>query len=166
MICSVEAIICIHVHVMWYALQSSVNKLPFIPTGKVKDVSTQATAVHPSIRSSDVLMLCYLTWDENATDSTHEYNTRKAAELGHKLQTFGNGVYLNEAAADPYNWKTDFWGSNYDRLSEIKKKWDPDNFLTCRYCVGYVENVVSSSVSQTACISVRLFYLIFALWSM
>jgi hypothetical protein len=24
------------------------------------------------------------------------------------------------------NWKQDFWGPNYPKLSEIKKKWDPD----------------------------------------
>ncbi|KAL1955726.1 hypothetical protein VTO42DRAFT_8124 [Malbranchea cinnamomea] len=36
------------------------------------------------------------------------------------------GAYVNEASAQNPNWKQDFWGSNYDRLSEIKTKYDPN----------------------------------------
>ncbi|KAL5010996.1 hypothetical protein ScPMuIL_013301 [Solemya velum] len=130
--------------------------------GKVKDVPTQATAVHPAFRSSDVSMTCYLAWSEKAPSFSKEFNVRKAAELGRKLQTFGNGVYVNEPGADLRNWQSDFWGSNYNRLREIKEKWDPDNFLTCRYCVGYIA-IVSSSGSQTACLAAIILSLVVAL---
>ncbi|PGG95888.1 hypothetical protein AJ79_09825 [Helicocarpus griseus UAMH5409] len=36
------------------------------------------------------------------------------------------GAYVNEASHENPNWKTDFWGSNYERLSEIKTKYDPN----------------------------------------
>jgi len=39
------------------------------------------------------------------------------------------GVYLNEASTNQTNWKQAFWGSNYDRLSEIKTKYDPNGLF-------------------------------------
>ncbi|KAL5011164.1 hypothetical protein ScPMuIL_013469 [Solemya velum] len=104
--------------------------------GKVKEVGTKETAVHPAFRSSDVSLTCGLSWPEDSSKELNYYYGMEARKLGEKLQTFGNGVYMNEPAADLEHWQQDFWGSNYDRLYEIKQKWDPDNFLTCRYCVG------------------------------
>ena len=36
------------------------------------------------------------------------------------------------------DWKVQFWGdaSNYNRLLDAKRKWDPDNFFWCHNCVG------------------------------
>jgi hypothetical protein len=47
-----------------------------------------------------------------------------------------SGAYINEA--DPYepNWQQAFWGSNYERLLEIKRKVDPADVLWCQPCVG------------------------------
>ncbi|KAE9984832.1 hypothetical protein EG328_008234 [Venturia inaequalis] len=36
------------------------------------------------------------------------------------------GAYANEAYPLEENWKTSFWGKNYERLSQIKTKYDPD----------------------------------------
>ncbi|TLD19356.1 Mitochondrial intermediate peptidase [Venturia nashicola] len=36
------------------------------------------------------------------------------------------GAYANEAYPLEENWKTSFWGKNYERLSKIKTKYDPD----------------------------------------
>ena len=60
----------------------------------------------------------------------------KAAELAPQLAVFGDGQYPNEANADLTNWQNEFWGSNYHRLLNIKRKWDPNNMFTCRECVG------------------------------
>jgi hypothetical protein len=36
------------------------------------------------------------------------------------------GAYVNEARAGVVpNWRTSFWGANYPRLAEVKKKYDP-----------------------------------------
>ncbi|KAF2395824.1 FAD-binding domain-containing protein [Trichodelitschia bisporula] len=35
------------------------------------------------------------------------------------------GAYLNEAWYGNPDWKKAFWGEHYDRLSQIKDKWDP-----------------------------------------
>jgi len=37
-----------------------------------------------------------------------------------------SGAYANEAYARTENWKTVFWGSNYEKLSAIKTKYDPE----------------------------------------
>ena len=34
------------------------------------------------------------------------------------------------------HWQDVFWGSNYKRLLEIKKRIDPQNLFTCNRCVG------------------------------
>jgi hypothetical protein len=39
------------------------------------------------------------------------------------------GAYANEASTKTPNWKTAFWGSNYERLSAIKKKYDPTHLF-------------------------------------
>lgn len=42
----------------------------------------------------------------------------------------GAGSYLSEADFfDPY-WKASYWGTNFDRLAAIKKRYDPEGFFT------------------------------------
>ncbi|KAK2745697.1 hypothetical protein FQN57_003594 [Myotisia sp. PD_48] len=43
-----------------------------------------------------------------------------------KLST-QSGVYLNEADFNQPNWKKEFYGSHYQRLLDIKKRYDPDD---------------------------------------
>jgi len=46
------------------------------------------------------------------------------------------GAYLNEADKYEPNPQTTFWGSNYPRLLDIKRKYDPNDVLWCTPCVG------------------------------
>jgi FAD/FMN-containing dehydrogenase len=46
------------------------------------------------------------------------------------------GTYVNEADYFEPDWQQTFWGDNYERLLEIKHKYDPDGFFTCHHCVG------------------------------
>lgn len=39
------------------------------------------------------------------------------------------GAYANEASYLTPGWKEAFWGSNYERLSKIKKQYDPDHLF-------------------------------------
>ncbi|KAL4955898.1 hypothetical protein BDW69DRAFT_159641 [Aspergillus filifer] len=43
--------------------------------------------------------------------------------------TPGGGTYENESNFLQPNWKEVFFGANYDKLAEIKAKWDPSNFF-------------------------------------
>jgi hypothetical protein len=46
------------------------------------------------------------------------------------------GTYVNEANPYEPGWKNAFWGPNYDKLLEIKKRVDPKNLMVCNRCVG------------------------------
>ncbi|KAJ7485420.1 FAD-binding domain-containing protein [Mycena latifolia] len=48
-----------------------------------------------------------------------------------------DAAYQNEADVHEPNHEVSFWGANYPRLLQIKKKYDPDNLLMCWHCVGY-----------------------------
>lgn len=40
-----------------------------------------------------------------------------------------SGAYINEGTFNDATWKDDYFGSNYGRLSSIKKEYDPDHVL-------------------------------------
>lgn len=46
------------------------------------------------------------------------------------------GVYMNEADWGNVHWQEDFYGVNWQRLSQIKAKYDPDGIFYCQTCVG------------------------------
>ena len=50
--------------------------------------------------------------------------------------TPGSGSYLNEANYFEPDWQTSFWGPNYPRLLDIKRKYDPDNMFRVHHGVG------------------------------
>ncbi|KAI1271764.1 FAD-binding domain-containing protein [Xylaria sp. FL0933] len=50
--------------------------------------------------------------------------------------TMGGGAYVNEATFDNSEWKKDYFGKNYDRLLEIKLKYDPKFTLWQHTSVG------------------------------
>ena len=46
-------------------------------------------------------------------------------------------MYFNEPSIDNTYWREDYWGKiNYERLVQIKQRYDPDNFFTCKHCVN------------------------------
>ena len=54
--------------------------------------------------------------------------------------TPGGGTYMNEATWDNVNWKREYFGENYERLLEIKRRWDPQGQLWQHTSVGADEN--------------------------
>lgn len=46
------------------------------------------------------------------------------------------GAYFNEADSYEPEWQKAFFGENYERLRDIKRKYDPRDVLWCRRCVG------------------------------
>ncbi|KAJ9613552.1 hypothetical protein H2200_003494 [Cladophialophora chaetospira] len=49
------------------------------------------------------------------------------------------GAYMNEADPTEPNWQETFWGENYPRLLEVKRKWDPKGVFWCVPCVGHLD---------------------------
>jgi FAD/FMN-containing dehydrogenase len=48
----------------------------------------------------------------------------------------GAGAYLSEADFFDPNWKTSYWGPNFDRLAAIKKHYDPEGLFFTHHGVG------------------------------
>lgn len=51
---------------------------------------------------------------------------------------------MNEGTYDNVDWKTDYYGSNYDKLLQVKKTYDPDFLLYSHTSVGADEVTVAS----------------------
>ncbi|MEU1593445.1 FAD-binding oxidoreductase [Streptomyces sp. NPDC005708] len=49
------------------------------------------------------------------------------AEFSQALRPYVNGAYVNVPNIAQQDWETAYWGSNFDRLREIKAKYDPYN---------------------------------------
>ncbi|XP_033727135.1 FAD-linked oxidoreductase easE-like [Pecten maximus] len=102
--------------------------------GKVQEVGTADTAVHPGFRECYMSLTTGIGWS-GAGDHDHEFVV-EGQKVREKMRPFGYGSYRNEGSADSPSWKDDFWGSNYNRLLAIKRVYDPDNVFSCVDCVG------------------------------
>ncbi|KAF1958216.1 putative isoamyl alcohol oxidase [Byssothecium circinans] len=58
------------------------------------------------------------------------------------LQDIASGAYMNEADFRNPRWREEFYGENWDRLVEVKRKWDPRGVLYAATAVGSDEWVV------------------------
>ncbi|KAI9048465.1 hypothetical protein LZ554_007300 [Drepanopeziza brunnea f. sp. 'monogermtubi'] len=96
-------------------------------------------AVHPAWR--ETLMHCIVVAD---WDWTIPYSTMVAreAELTERVVpaleavTPGSGTYLNEANFLQPHWQREFYGPNYPRLLDVKRRFDPDGVFYARTAVG------------------------------
>ncbi|XP_062573616.1 uncharacterized protein LOC134235497 [Saccostrea cucullata] len=102
--------------------------------GEMMKVGAHETSVHPGFRTALMSLSASIGWDTGLLD--YDGLPQRGAIVGEQLSAFGDGQYPNEAGMDVVHWQQEFWGSNYKRLLDIKHKLDPDNFFTCRECVG------------------------------
>ncbi|KAI7912246.1 FAD binding domain-containing protein [Pyricularia oryzae] len=77
--------------------------------------------------------------DADAAAKASANAKRFSAALRSLCLNSGGAAYVNEAHPDEDDWQHEFWGSNYDRLREIKKKRDPETVFWCHPCVGNEE---------------------------
>ncbi|USP78593.1 hypothetical protein yc1106_05867 [Curvularia clavata] len=90
--------------------------------------SEDTTSVHPAWRKTIVHATLTLPWNFTApwTEAfqVQDKMTNQIIPLV-EAATPGSGAYVNEADFRQPNFQDTFWGDNYDKLLDIKKKWDP-----------------------------------------
>jgi FAD/FMN-containing dehydrogenase len=95
--------------------------------GKMAEPRTDAMGLLPAWRQATYHFII----NAGPGSSRHDYNIRVWDKYFPE-----SGAYINEAAPGEPKWKEKFWGTNYARLEQIKKKVDPKNVFWCSPCVG------------------------------
>ncbi|KPA38211.1 isoamyl alcohol oxidase [Fusarium langsethiae] len=103
------------------------------------DVKADPTsAVQPGWYRSIILDIFELQMNGTQVQSnleTFAYLRNEIVPVYEKLSP-RTGTYMNEADWGNVNWKNDFFGSNWERLSQVKAKYDPEGVFYCPHCVG------------------------------
>ncbi|KAK0474774.1 FAD-binding domain-containing protein [Armillaria novae-zelandiae] len=98
-----------------------------------------STSVTPAWRNALWHMSSSTTfsWNSTAEDMRTQYNFMSTVTQWLRDFSPDSGAYLNEADVYEPDHEAAFWGANYTRLVEIKKKYDPYHLLDCWMCVGW-----------------------------
>ncbi|XP_055329202.1 uncharacterized protein LOC129581924 isoform X2 [Paramacrobiotus metropolitanus] len=96
------------------------------------------TSVTPAWRQAAWHPVLFTVWEHNASQETV---TRLLDALNAGTEVWrqaypDSGAYFNEAFTEEPSWQEAFWGANYARLLDVKKRVDPEGLFVCRQCVG------------------------------
>ncbi|CAG8285049.1 unnamed protein product [Penicillium nalgiovense] len=97
------------------------------------------SSLHPAWRDAAVHLISGVKWNDLLPVSAAEKAIAGVTNsTGYAMRQLApdSGVYYNEANSWEPNWQWAFWGPNYPRILSIKQKYDPENLLWCRHCVG------------------------------
>jgi hypothetical protein len=101
--------------------------------------ATVDSAVNPAWRKTALHITWRRSWTADATleeiQAVQSQITEVDVPLIKSLEPH-MGAYLNEADANEVDFQESFWGHNYARLQEIKRKWDHSDLFISRRCVG------------------------------
>lgn len=97
------------------------------------------TSAHPAWRDALWHVINVAEWEKPLAPAT--LKKLSSGFLGllapAKALTPGGGAYMNEASYDEPEWQQTYFGDNYPRLLDIKKRYDPDHMFDCWKCVGW-----------------------------
>lgn len=112
---------------------------PFLVPGSSSGYDTD-TSTHPAWYTSlwNFGGLQSLAWNSSYRDRLQAaVNVTEMSEMAKELTGPEGGAYVHETNPFTLDWNESFWGPNYGRLLQIKKKYDPDMLLRCWKCVGF-----------------------------
>lgn len=92
--------------------------------GAVADVPNQATAYYYRKALSNISY--FSTWD---TQEGAGPGIRWVESFRKAMQPFTRGIYVNTPDLSICNWPKAYYGSNYQRLTQVKAKYDPENIF-------------------------------------
>ncbi|KAJ0109055.1 isoamyl alcohol [Diaporthe amygdali] len=120
--------------------------MPFLVEGSSAGYDTN-TSTHPAFYSALWIHggRASIAWNSSYSERLDAaINLTRSTELAEEVIGPEGGAYVHESNMFTKNWQRSYWGTNYDRLLEIKHKYDPDLLLNCWKCVGFQDEKVSS----------------------
>jgi hypothetical protein len=128
------------------ALQNITTRYPtiieghLVAGGKVaQNADVVDSALNPSWREALGHVVIPISWADDTPYEIQQQLTKALTDIQVPILAAVDptmGAYTNEADANEPEWQKMFWGTNYPRLLEVKKKWDPRGLLRCNRCVG------------------------------
>ena len=118
----------------------AIHSIPCMSGGKVhEDANDPYSGVLPAWRTGYCMHIVQRNWPTDANDTLisaikHDVTYVKGGAM--TAQAPDSGTYMNEGGREDPDWKVNFYGSNYDRLLDIKKRRDPKSVFYCPTCVG------------------------------
>jgi len=104
---------------------------------KLGGPSGASTGVNTAWRNSYWEIVAATGWIVGVPQGITDELARNSNAAMNGLRQYGSGCYLNEASALEEDWKTAFFGANYDRLLSIKSKYDPTGVLNVYKGIGW-----------------------------
>lgn len=123
---------------------------PFLVPGSSVGYDTN-TSTHPAWYSSlwNYGAGLNIPWNSSYGERLQALvNITKINEMAKGVIGTHSGAYVHETNPFTRDWKDSFWGSNYPRLLDIKKTYDPDMLLSCWKCVGFEDSDVDSRMFE------------------
>ncbi|KAJ7145103.1 hypothetical protein C8R43DRAFT_1012823 [Mycena crocata] len=77
------------------------------------------------------------TWNATTAEKRRGYDLVDSS-IDHLRQITPDASYSNEGSVHEPNHEVAFWGSNYEKLLQLKNQYDPEHLLDCWQCVGWV----------------------------
>lgn len=108
---------------------SGLSPVNYILGGNIQNVGNNETSVSPALRGA--------AWNIFPDPAS----LPKVFEL---LPNSITGACFNHHSPVEPDWRVSLWGTQYERLLELKNTYDPDRVFNCWHCVGYtgLENPV------------------------
>ncbi|KAI1174422.1 putative isoamyl alcohol oxidase [Nemania sp. FL0916] len=124
-------------HLNWL---SSVGLAPgfLVTTPYLYSGNGNTTSTTEAWRDSAALLTVGTGWNYNSSLDDKKKVAKLLLEASDRAQKLWpkSGAYANEAHPWIKNWQSSFWGKNYQKLAQLKHKYDPDQLLGCWHCVG------------------------------
>ncbi|KAE8355145.1 hypothetical protein BDV28DRAFT_58219 [Aspergillus coremiiformis] len=120
--------------------ERTIQTVELVGGGKVLvDGQNPFSGVNPAWRSTYMVNIVGRVWGDGVDEATvkavkDDITYRKGGAM--RALTPKLGSYMNEADRNDPLWAIDFYGVNYQRLSSIKREYDPDSLFYCPSCVG------------------------------
>lgn len=96
-------------------------------------------AIHPAWRNASSFVITNVfmggtePWEEKKEKEA--FNTDVVSKALREASPYG-AAYVNEGDLYEPSWQDAYWGDNYARLLEIRKKWDPEGVLFAQTTPG------------------------------